>query len=341
MKHHWPIRLLRTAFLALGLSAINLDRAAVAQTPNVLNGPIELGDGVIVDPERGIAYTMSPDRSVDAVALKDGSVTWKSKDAAKPLIAGSGRVVAQAEPGTANELAIVTLDAGKGEKVAASRTVLPAGVHVGIDHSPQGQFVASGATTMAARRSGGGQAVVTWTFNPSSNRGIRERRTASGARTRADEPVRRSGALSVDLKDGQVRAAPPSARARQDAKNSLSSVRNRLDAAETYVESISADGRHAVKATVKSKDGGDVWVWQVTDRQTGRKVGEFEQPVAYAPFYVRDGVVHVRTSEAVSGDANKPGERSALALTAIDLKSGSTQWSKPIRDTAYRGPRPP
>lgn len=326
------------------LAQVSGKQSPGTQSPGTLSGPFELWDGVVVDPERALAYTMSPGRAVEAVALDDGKLAWTSKEAAKPLLAGNGRVVAQAEPAAANTLEIVTLDAGKGVKLAASSSALPAGVHAGIDQSPQGRFVATGSAVSAARRDEGGKGVVTWTYKPQAMRGIRDRRSdSSGAARSSDEKVTR-GAVSVDLADGQVKSMPSGARSDEEARGSLSSVRNRLDDRDPYVEAVSADGRHVARARSRSKDGDSVFVWQITERASGKRVGEFEHDAAYEPFYVRGNVVYLRSTAtmAPSGQATGPATGAAhTLLKAVDLGSGSTLWTRPVRDTTYGGPFPP
>ena len=70
--------------------------AAAAQPP--AGGTVELRPGVVIDPERRVAYVMNPKGGIDAVGLGRGELVWHSDDAARPLASSGDSVVAQAEP---------------------------------------------------------------------------------------------------------------------------------------------------------------------------------------------------------------------------------------------------
>ena len=85
-------------------------------------------------------------------------------------------------------------------------------------------------------------------------------------------------------------------------------------------------------------------MWQITERATGKPIGEFEYNAAYTPFYVRDGVIYFQSvaTEQGSGMTSEMGsETTPFSFRAVDLKSGNLLWSRPVRDTSYRGPLPP
>ena len=117
----------------------------------------ELLPGVIVAPDRSMAYIMSPEGGIDAVELAEGTVVWSTVQAAKPLALAGKFLIGQAEPSDAgNELEIVTLDTQqRGQRVVAGTMGLPAGVQVSIDKTLNSSFVAS-ARAMA------GEALVSW-----------------------------------------------------------------------------------------------------------------------------------------------------------------------------------
>jgi len=90
----------------------------------------------------------------------------------------------------------------------------------------------------------------------------------------------------------------------------------------------SADGRFFL-ATKLAEPAGPArarFIWIIFSLETGERVAEFRNDLPEAPFFVwRSTLVHVVP----------PGVR------AIDLKTGAEVWSRPIRETRYRGPYPP
>src|SRR3954451_11434324 len=87
--------------------------AAQPQRDSARNGPamdgIELRPGIVIDPDRRVAYIMNPEGGIDAVELTGGRRLWTSRAAAKPLALAEGGdlLVSQAEPsGAENELTL-------------------------------------------------------------------------------------------------------------------------------------------------------------------------------------------------------------------------------------------
>ncbi len=119
----------------------------------------ELRAGVIIDPDRQLAYVMSPEGETVAVDLADGTEAWSTPQAAKPLALVGNRLVGQAPPSDAgNDLEIVVLDAEEqGRGVVAETIDLPAGVQVAIDETLNSSFVAD-ARVFA------GDAAVFWEY---------------------------------------------------------------------------------------------------------------------------------------------------------------------------------
>ena len=104
---------------------------------------------------------------------------------------------------------------------------------------------------------------------------------------------------------------------------------------------ISIDGNH----TLKSKRVGDdsVWdkyQWTIIDNETGDEIGQLRSYLSQSGFVVVDFRIifetgpYVRSTE--SGLVDEP-----LMVRMVDLRSGDQVWSRPVRDTAYRGPFPP
>jgi hypothetical protein len=104
----------------------------------------------------------------------------------------------------------------------------------------------------------------------------------------------------------------------------------------------SADYRHLL-ASKRVEDGdpaAENYLWRVISLETGERVAEAHHQVPGAWFFIwGDRLIHeARPQGHLVGDrwVGAP-----LRLRAIDLKTGAEVWTRPYRDTAYRGPYPP
>src|SRR3954463_16411273 len=90
---------------------------ALGSAVTALAAPVDHGaslrDGVLVAPDRGLAYVMRPGGGIDAIDLASGNVRWHSDAAAKPLAISGKRLIAQAES-KGDTLDVVALDARRG-----------------------------------------------------------------------------------------------------------------------------------------------------------------------------------------------------------------------------------
>src|SRR5207248_8378597 len=86
--------------------------------------------GIILDPARGAAYVAKPNGTIDAVDLASGRTLWTSADAALPIGADQGRLVAQIEekPLPTERFQVAVLDGAAGRKLSEAAITLPAGV---------------------------------------------------------------------------------------------------------------------------------------------------------------------------------------------------------------------
>jgi hypothetical protein len=102
-----------------------------------------IAPGVLVDPANGVAYLMTPERKVEAVALTDGGVLWSSSAAARPIAIRGERIIAQVEAVVADTtLTLVALDATNGEPVGPPQAIdLGPGVVSSVDDGLEHQFV--------------------------------------------------------------------------------------------------------------------------------------------------------------------------------------------------------
>ena len=152
-------------------------------------------------------------------------------------------------------------------------------------------------------------------------------------------PVTRvsEGNLRFDLTSGRLAAAaaatavtPRPADARQAER--LASV--------SGVQFVSADGRHILSSQRVSDDRTwDKYQWTVFERATGKPVGLLRDYRSHAPFVVVDAQIVYEVGPYVRRTAGGLVEQ-PLQIRAVSLATGNEQWSRPVRDTTYRGPLP-
>lgn len=138
----------------LPLAAIVGCLFAVASTAFGQVEGFSVAPGVLIDPANGVAYLMTPERQVEAVALDSGGVVWSSSAAARPITIRGERIIAQVESTEASAtLTLVALDSTNGEPAGPPQTVdLGPGVVSSIDDGLEHEFVVG--TAEADSRSG-------------------------------------------------------------------------------------------------------------------------------------------------------------------------------------------
>ena len=119
-----------------------------------------IAPGVLIDSANGVAYLMTPERQVEAVALTNGGALWSSSAAARPISIRGERIIAQVETIEADTtLNLVALDSTNGQPIGPPQTIdLGPGVVSSIDDGVEHQFVIG--TADADSRSG----PVLWRF---------------------------------------------------------------------------------------------------------------------------------------------------------------------------------
>lgn len=303
----------------------------------------ELRPGVLVDPQRRVAYVMSPKGGIDAIGLPRGERIWSTRQGAKPLAMSGDLLVAQAEkPGQPNELEVVTLDTRQGgTRVATAVVGLPNGTRVSIDDTVTSIFVLGAQSAQQSP-------LLWWEYSEFPPQGIvpgtteEARATAQGepeTATRATPRVM-NGAIRLDLSAKKMTLLPQAEiSAAQPRRVPDARVEERLPAV-AGTQFVSADGRHVLASERVADDSvWDKYKWTIYDR-AGKRLGEVRSHLSRAPFFVLDSeLVHetgpyVRRTER--GMIDEP-----LKIRAVDLRSGKELWNRPVRDTAYRGPFPP
>jgi hypothetical protein len=329
------------------ISAMTVAAAAAAAQPPA-GGTVELRPGVVIDPERRVAYVMNPKGGIDAVGLGRGELVWHSDAAAKPLASSGDVVVAQAEPpkpgAQSNELRVRVLDARTGQQRVAIEHALPAGTRANVVDTAEGAFavrarsVPTEATLAWEFVEAPRQGVPPGTFDTSGALNTEQRPAPEAAQVKSPSTT---GVVRVDLRSGRASSLPP-------GESLPSWAQRRADVpAEQRVASIagdqflSADGRHVMTSARVADDRVlEKYEWTVFERSSGRRLGTLRDYRSNAAFIVvgssivyEVGPVERRTER---GLVTEP-----LRVRAVDLSKGAEQWARAVRDTTYRGPFPP
>ena len=306
-----------------------------------------LHDGVVVAPEQGLLYMMTPAGGIEGVNLETGEVSWYTEEAAKPLALAGDLLIAQAEPETKGLLPIVSLDtrkAGAAEQVMRVR--LPKGVRALIDDG-------LGKSFRAWADADGAKASVMWKsssqlpsgaspeiVDPSVAPVVDASSAKAAPAQRFSTMVRHEGAFQLDLASGSMQETT--------ANKALDMTRYPLRelSADKSVSTadgrqfLSIDGRH-VLVSERQTDGGiqNRYQWTIFDRASGEQLGQMTNRVSAAPFLVSGkGLIYVSHPASYLQDGQWTDK--ALALRSIDLLSGTERWSRQLRDTQYTGPFP-
>jgi hypothetical protein len=299
---------------------------------------VPLRPGVIVGPGGKHLYLMSPGGTVEAINLETGKEVWASKDAAKPLGVSADHVIGQAEaPADGNAMKVVVLDRKTGKAVTSGSVILPAGVKPSINETIQGRFAARAQT-------GTKDAVVSWQFVAFPRRGVKPGTPSAlpdTDKTAADAPVggTRGGAVRLDLATGATTSItaldvmPPLPRL------FLLPPDQRLKGLPDQ-QYASVDGRHVLVSAKGEDDAWQRYTLSVYDRDTGNKLGQFKSHLAAVQFYVSDKQVVFETGPYARRIDDQLKEE-PLKVRLVDLQTGEERWSRPVRDTAMRGPFPP
>ena len=339
LRSGWALALV-AGLLAPGVAAM----AQTTQTaqPRKPRAVPALHDGVVVDAAAGVAYVMSREGGIDALDLTSGNVLWKNRDAAKPLALADGTLVAQARPDRNGALALVMLDARKGNAKGRADVQIPEGLRANVVDGPTQTFqvkaFANAADSVAVAWEA--ENVIPQGFLPTvpevpQVEGETAKR-ATAAREAAEamrKPLR--GAARLDLKAGRAVAM-----SYEEAERALPTLPAEAKAAGGARRFTSLDGRHVLRSA-PSPEGG-LWAayrWTVTTA-SGARVGTLDAPVSMAPFVVHGSKILYVAQPSARKEEGKIVE-TPLRLVAFDLRTGAELWTKAFVDSVYRGPFPP
>ena len=349
----WTVPVCLAAILALaGIAAAPAqDTPSRVQTLAPLSpDPVLLEDGVIVDAARGVAYVMDQEARLGAVRTSDGSVLWRSPEAAKPLLVSGDLLVAQAEAGASGELPVVVLDRASGAVTARASVELPRDVRATVSDGPRTSFRVSAAPA-------DGRVLLSWEarrtrkelqgYVPAPSEGRAPGAEAASLETRR-RTERLQGTTMLDLGTGAVDTATKAAAvAPVPAAPALRTFDGLADVPGRKF--LSADGRHVlVSRLVDPRRVLERYRWTVYTRG-GELLGEVPGERSAAPFVVAGSRLIVQAeAHAVheSGERGEGGEGGTttgqpLRLRAFDLASGTEAWAQPIQRVEFAGPFPP
>jgi hypothetical protein len=327
----------------------------------------EFGTGVIVDLAESRVYLMSPRHSIDVLSLRSGELLWQTTSAAKPLLLNHGKLIAQAEESSSgNSLPLVVISThDAGSILSTAEVALPETVQVSIDDGP-------GTSFRASARSQGDRVIIDWSYSSQQIQGTPpspdDQEVFLDGSVWIDTDNGRHGILAIDdAGTSPVEGLPDRVRELMErvsfsgsawlAGNVLATIQHdangdtllrrwRTDTLESLPDInltddgftyryISADGRHAL-ASRRASDGEADWLWRIYSLESGRQAARLRQQSAAARFFLTPShLIH----EAAATQHAQDGVivRKPLRLRAVDLGTGLESWTRPLRDTAYRG----
>lgn len=319
----WSVSTLIVATLALTLSSL------------AWAGAVPLGDGVVVDSARGVAYLSNRAGQMEAVELGRGKVLWSAGSPAKPLAADADRVIAQIESETAGGLEIASFEAKSGKPGGMkTRVDLPANVKAGLRDTPGKSF------RTAAQLSEDGL-VVSWVATGASRddraRGYLPSVEEGGDPVAAAGTVERlAGSVRVDLDSGiAIEAQGPVAGSTQIETLPATAVPGA--SGNLFA---SADGRHVLASERQiGDDPFQSYRWTIYARESGEKLGEISSISSAAPFLVTGDHLVFVSQRSIRPQGKKLIDE-PMQLRAFDLAQGRQAWAREVSDPSFRGALP-
>jgi hypothetical protein len=318
---------------------------------------------------------MNPQHGIDAVEVSSGKIVWSATDGAKPLLLNGDLLVAQAD-GPGDVIPIALLGAERGNTVLQAKVGLPKGVTASIDESLGTSFLAdarmskgkliiswsfsaravSGVTPRqgsaadvrkmqgAARidlKSGSVEPLKSGTVVTSDENHVPERISKLVESGRLPVLPRRAGSFFVLAEQAVDGGAEHFIVRRWNAKTGQPLSEITLPPGFKVVNP-SADGRYFAASKVAETDatGWPTYLWAIYRMESGDHIAEIKTSNSAAPFLVWRSFL-VYESRPFGRRIEGKWIEEPLELRAIDTKTGSEVWKRPLRDTEYRGPLPP
>ncbi len=271
-------------------------------------------DGVIVDSERGELYMMTPEGTVEAIALNNGKVRWSSDAGAKPLMKHGDLLFVQIDgkSGGKRQLDLVALDVSKkGRKAIACDSIeLPKWAPDTVDQ-PLG-----GSLAVDARWA---PDVVYIVWNASMQwvgRGAPPPDVAANGGQRQASGIVRCDLMTGNLLGGGSEVPAP--------------IKiPRAPDADTEVEftRMASNGKHYIHG--KRVEGSEIeYSWSVFAHGTDQLVHEVPKAAATGPFLLWGDAIIYNSVEPDYG------------VRALHPATGTVLWEHELRATWYTGQMP-
>lgn len=296
---------------------------------------LELRPGVIVNLKEKHIYLMSPERLVEAVDIGTGQTLWSTGDAAKPLAVSNGLLVCQADaPAPGSNLNLVVLNAQDGQPVTTASVPLPSRVVTQVDDTLSSRFSAHAVTV-------DDDAFVSWEHQAFPVSGMPPLPDETGQLRAAAQPQRASGTVKFNLRSADASLVEPAAVPQAVRSARPMNLTSAPGAPPDPSQRISVDGSHTLKSTlVGNETVWDKYQWTIIDNETDKEIGQLRSYLSQSGFVVAGSLIIFETGPFVRNIESDLVEE-PLMLRAVDLNTGEQVWSRPIRDTAYRGSFPP
>ncbi len=337
----------------------------------------ELAPGVVVDGLRPALYIMRPGGGIEAVHPDSGEVHWNSHEGDKPLWASGDLLLAQREPGpNAGSLSLALIDVTRGGRETRRLEVpLPDQVSATVQQGLGLAFTTTSRlydddvliTWRFVRRDISGAPPAGPQPPPDVWEGALQVDLDAAEAVEIDPTEARQTALAQlpttirhRVESGELRVPPPrvgqvfaSVTEKDRLGGGLRLVLDRWDAESgrplpeivlldrrPVARLVSADRHHLLVATVEEAGAWERYRWTIHSLETGEAVATARSFMSVAPFFVRGGLlIHVRQPHRrLVGDE---WIARGLELRAVSFADGQEQWTRPVRDTGFRGPLPP
>jgi hypothetical protein len=328
----------------------------------------QLATGVVVDPQRGAAYVMSAS-GLESVDVMTGRTVWSTAQATRPIATYAGRLLAQSAGADPGRLRLVILDAERGRLLREVVLELPSGAESRIDDRP-------GSLFRIEAEQAGPHVDLRWSSERRRLQGVMpEADDAEAVRRFGGRVVVDLAAAVIEARQGGAPdpglVPLPAGLAREAETGVFRERPQRMGALFVATQEVPQEGARAlvlrrwdaqgvalspfvlpagVTLQLASDDGAFVLLsrriagapppeshlWTVLSLDSGYRVAELRAGTAAARFAVARG--RVLYAEPAGGQRDGGGWTARpLSLRAADASGAGTGWSRPLRDTAFRG----
>ena len=320
----------RSRFLYAVLAALLLPSVSFAAP----GGDALVVADALVAPDLGLVFVMRPGGGIQALDLASGAMRWRSAEGTRPLALMGNRLVAQADPGGAGTLALVSLDARSGATRASNRVPIDEAVTASPVDDARASF-------RAWADASGSRLTVHWEHSSLSGTGVPQGYLPAAEEGQAPSLGGGQASFTTDATGLRLEGVD-SMRAMTDGSTGPGMVEASVAGIRGDRQFLSADGRHVLvtERTASAEFRIDQHRWTIYDRESGAKLGSLRSVVSATPFVVVGRTLYYTSPPWADRRGDKMVRRGAM-MHAVDLASGTDVWAKTVRDSAFRGPFPP